>query len=258
MSGISPLSSRGVSPKLAPIIVIPARLGSKRIPGKNLADFLGSPIIAKPLGECFKFSRRSKARIIVSSDDCGLVKAKLSNQIDPKYLSRLEWHERDQSLSDDFATTAQVIREVIRELKVGLSTPIFCVYPTSVFLKSEYLSIAVEKLENETCDFVSSAVEMKNYDRALRIKFESGFLTYVRPEKSEARTQDLTAYFEDAAQLYLGLAGSWLGGAPFESRTLPIFLQRGHVWDIDEPPDWPVAEALWQLNFGSNTLAGAE
>ena len=54
------------------IAFIPARGGSKRFPGKNIAKFLGKPLISYPIKE----AKKSKVfnRIIVSTDNKKIAK----------------------------------------------------------------------------------------------------------------------------------------------------------------------------------------
>jgi CMP-N-acetylneuraminic acid synthetase len=49
------------------LAVIPARAGSKRLPGKNIRVFLGTPLIARTIQEAKK--SRYVDSVIVSTDD---------------------------------------------------------------------------------------------------------------------------------------------------------------------------------------------
>ena len=91
------------------LAIITARGGSKRIPGKNIKPFLGKPIIeysiiaAKNAG-CFD-------EVMVSTDDQTI--GELASSLGAKIPFK-----RSIETSNDYATTAEVITEVLNEYKI--------------------------------------------------------------------------------------------------------------------------------------------
>ena len=90
------------------LAVIPARGGSKRIPLKNIRDFLGKPIIAYSIEKALESNLFDK--VMVSTDS---IKIKTIAQ---KYGAEVPFL-RSKKNADDFATTDDVIREVLHEYK---------------------------------------------------------------------------------------------------------------------------------------------
>lgn len=76
------------------ICIIPARGGSKRIPRKNIRDFLGKPIIAYSIEAAVKSNLFEE--IIVSTDDEEI------KRIAEHYGARVPFM-RDARLADDYA-----------------------------------------------------------------------------------------------------------------------------------------------------------
>jgi N-acylneuraminate cytidylyltransferase len=121
------------------VAIITARGGSKRIPRKNIKEFLGKPIIVYSIEaarSCGLFDR-----IIVSTDDSEI--AALSKEAGaevPFY--------RSPKNSDDFATTADVLIEVIDQLgKLALTFDnVCCIYPTAPFITTKHLIESFHKL----------------------------------------------------------------------------------------------------------------
>jgi N-acylneuraminate cytidylyltransferase len=122
------------------VAIIPARGGSKRIPGKNIKTFLGKPIMAYSI-ECAKEAGIFK-EVMVSTDDQEIADVAI------KYGASVPFMRSDKN-ADDFATTADVVREVMDEYnKLGRSFDnICCIYPTAPFMVSDRLKEGLRLLE---------------------------------------------------------------------------------------------------------------
>ncbi|MBQ8591667.1 MAG: pseudaminic acid cytidylyltransferase, partial [Lachnospiraceae bacterium] len=104
------------------IAVITARGGSKRIPRKNIRLFLGKPILQYSIEAAFASGMFDE--VMVSTEDEEIAEiAKQAGAAVPFY--------RSEKTSDDFATTADVIAEVLEEYaKRGQKfDELCCIYP---------------------------------------------------------------------------------------------------------------------------------
>jgi pseudaminic acid cytidylyltransferase len=90
------------------VAIIIARGGSKRIPGKNIKPFRGKPIIAYSIQTAIQSNLFDY--VMVSTDDDAIAKVAL------EYGAQVPF-KRSAANSDDFAGTAEVILEVIEQLK---------------------------------------------------------------------------------------------------------------------------------------------
>ena len=88
---------------MSKICIIPARGGSKRIPGKNIKNFLGRPIIAYSIEAAL--SSRMFDVVMVSTDDAEIAEVAKEYGAEVPFL-------RSEANSGDMATTYQVIEEV--------------------------------------------------------------------------------------------------------------------------------------------------
>ena len=90
------------------IAIITARGGSKRIPRKNIKQFCGKPIIAYSI----EAAKRSGIfdEIMVSTDDEEIA------EVARVYGAEVPFMRSDKT-SDDFATTRDVLMEVIEEYR---------------------------------------------------------------------------------------------------------------------------------------------
>ena len=75
------------------LAVIPARGGSKRIPGKNIKLFGGQPMIARSIQAAIE--SRCFDRIIVSTDDLEIVKIALSYGAEAPFIRPPELSDED-------------------------------------------------------------------------------------------------------------------------------------------------------------------
>lgn len=86
------------------ICIIPARGGSKRIPRKNIKDFMGKPMIAYSIEAALKSA--CFGRIIVSTDDQEIA------QVAKTYGAEVPFM-RPEALANDHAGTLPVIKHAI-------------------------------------------------------------------------------------------------------------------------------------------------
>jgi N-acylneuraminate cytidylyltransferase len=165
------------------VAIIAARGGSKRIPRKNIRNFLGFPIIkysidAALASGCF-------CELMVSTDDQEI--AAVSKQ-----FGAVVPFLRSAATSDDFATTADVIEEVLQEYKnIGKQFMSFCcIYPTAPFIYPEILKKGHDILSRSNADTVVPVVRF-SYPIQRALKIEDGRLKMIWPENQRARSQDL-------------------------------------------------------------------
>ena len=223
------------------VAIIPARGGSKRIPGKNIKPFCGKPIIAYAIDT----ARESGLfdRIIVSTDDEQI--ALVANE----YGAETPF-ARPRELADDFTPTADVIIHALNWLSEH-DTPAryaCCIYATAPFVRSAYLQQGFERLtEVKATTAFSVTTYPASIYRALKIN-DNGRLTMVWPEHELTRSNDLPDTYHDAAQFYWLVCKSFLKEKKiYGNLAFPIVLPRYLVQDIDTPEDWETAELMFEL-----------
>ena len=218
------------------LAIITARGGSKRIPRKNIKPFLGQPIIRYSIDAalnagCFDV-------IMVSTDDVEIAETgKQSGAVVP--------FMRSADTSNDFATTAAVIEEVLNSYKQQGKTFDYCccIYPTAPFVTAKKLKEAYDKLTSTGADSVFPVTKF-GYPilRSLKVT-DDGRVEMNWPEHLNSRSQDLPASYHDAGQFY------FLNNEPFLNKkklftdfSFPIVVPESEVQDIDNEEDWKIAE----------------
>jgi N-acylneuraminate cytidylyltransferase len=222
------------------LAIIPARGGSKRIPRKNIKDFLGTPIIAYSITAAIKSNLFDD--IIVSTDDIEI--ANLS-----KYYGASVPFLRDPKNSDDFATTFDVIEEVINNcLQLGKEYEnVCCIYPCAPFCTENQIIDSYNLLLDKKYKSVFPVVPYSTpIQRALII--ENGKILPINSAVQNLRSQDLEHSYYDAGQFY------WLDKSCilndkkiFTDNSGVIVLDELHAQDIDTQIDWQLAELKYKL-----------
>ncbi len=222
------------------LAMITARGGSKRIPRKNIKEFNGKPIIAYSIEAALGSGVYDE--VMVSTDDEEIA------DISRKYGASVPFL-RSEKTSNDYATTTDVIEEVILEYKKrGENFEIAtCIYPTAPFITADRLKTAVETLRSSDADSLIPVVRF-SYPPQRAMEIREGKLVFRQPEFLSMRSQDLTPHYHDAGQFYVFRTESFLKNKNIMvGNILPLELSELEVQDIDNEVDWKLAELKYNL-----------
>lgn len=217
--------------------LIPARGGSKRIPDKNIKDFLGKPLIAYSIqtaqeSGCFD-------EIIISTDSQKIA------EIGIKYGAKVPFW-RPKELSDDFTPTLDVIAHAITTLALKDEDKLCCIYPTAPLLQAKTIKEAFSLLKSS---YVFCACEF-DFTPFRSFRFENQTLQMLYPEFQNTRSQDLPSLYHDAGMFYLGHVKTFREKTPiFSPHSIPLILPRSQTQDIDTPQDLLLAEIKYKAIY---------
>ena len=222
------------------LAMITARGGSKRIPRKNIKEFNGKPIIAYSIEAALASGVFDE--VMVSTDDEEIA------EIAKKYGAKVPFF-RSEKTANDFATTVDVIEEVLNTYKDrGEEFDIFCcIYPTAPFITAKRLKDAVEELSASDADSLIPVVRF-SYPPQRAMEIHDGKLVFRQPENLSKRSQDLEPHFHDAGQFYVVRSESFFKNhGIMVGNILPMELSELEVQDIDNEVDWKLAELKYNL-----------
>jgi pseudaminic acid cytidylyltransferase len=225
------------------IAIITARGGSRRIPKKNIRDFCGKPIIAYSIEAAL--SSGIFDDVLVSTDSEEIAEIAKAAGASVPFL-------RSEETSGDFATTADVIAEVLDQCADrGREYDSFCcIYPTAPFVTGEKLQKAATLMEEREADAVVTVVRFSFPPQRSFVE-KNGLLAYQWPEYAQRRSQDLEPFYHDAGQFYLVKTGAFRKERTVvPARTCPLILPETEVQDIDTPEDWEIAEIKYRMSHG--------
>lgn len=228
------------------IAIITARGGSKRIPNKNIKLFCGKPIIQYSIEAALHAHIFDEVMVSTDSQEIAELSRNLGAGVP---------FMRSEETSDDYATTSDVLKEVL--LKYEKSGIIFenlaCIYPTAPFITKEKLCFAMNKLETENVDCVMPVVEYSFPPlRSVEIKENLAYMKF--PEYLNSRSQDLSPWYHDCGQYYCANVKRFLDeGKLMMEKVFPVITSELEVQDIDNINDWEIAEIKFNL-FLQNRL----
>ena len=222
------------------LAIIPARGGSKRIPGKNIKAFGGRPMIAWSIEAAQKASIFD--RIVVSTDDPEIA------AIAQRWGAEVPFM-RPADLSDDHTGAMPVIVHAINwHVDQGMDPQETCmIYATAPFVQADDISRGLKILHSKGAEFAFSVTSYPfPIQRALKMRVD-GRIEMFDPSQFQAWSQDLQEAYHDAGQFYWGTKAAWSSGKPtFGPHSVPVILSRHCVQDIDTPEDWYQAELLFK------------
>ena len=215
--------------------IIPARGGSTRVPRKNIKLFNGQAMVSWPIQAALASAFID--RVVVSTEDDEIARVAIASGAEVPFT-------RSEELSSAHAGTAPVIVHAIDELGIADGDVVMCLYPTApvpVSVLDEAIKVAMEHPEHFT---ISVGRHRSPLERALGA-LGDGFMAIESTRSLLARTQDLPQRFFDAGKFYLATAGLWRTKETMMSDPfVPYYLSDWASVDMDEPDDWPIAEAL--------------
>ena len=221
------------------ICIIPARGGSKRIPRKNIKDFLGKPIIAYSIEAALNSGIFDE--VMVSTDDDEIA------QIALQYGAKVPFM-RSANTANDYATTADVLLEVLEcYAQQGISfDTLCCLYATAPFVSTKHLQDGFALLTGD----IDSAFTIVPYSYPIQrsLLVTDGKTHMAHPEHKNSRSQDLETHYHDAGQFYFSTVNNLrINKSLWGNNTAPLVLSELEVQDLDTPIDWSLAELKYKL-----------
>jgi N-acylneuraminate cytidylyltransferase len=221
------------------IAIITARGGSKRIPGKNIKEFCGKPILAYSIEAALKSELFDT--VMVSTDDEKIA------EIAVQYGAEVPFY-RSEKTSGDFATTNDVLLEVLEEYeKRGEHYELgCCIYPTAPFVTADKLRNAVDSLLKSDADTLIPVVAF-SYPPQRAMIVKEGRLVFEYPEYLDSRSQDLEPHYHDVGQFYIFRTDRLkINRKLMLGNILPLVVSEMEVQDIDNMTDWEIAEIKYR------------
>lgn len=224
------------------LAVIPARGGSKRIPGKNIAPFCGRPMIAYALEAAANSGLFDKIHVSTDSEEiCQVVEA-LGFTVDFK---------RDAALADDFTGLVPVLRWVVDQyrLRGEVYDQICCIMPNAPLIRSQDLVEAFDIFTQHDARY--PLLVFTKFPVPVEWAFrrsEDGLMTAVSPESLTRRSQDLQHAYYECGPFTIWNPSHLASDNPLTGQVLSYVLPAERAVDIDTPEDLVYAERLFRLS----------
>ncbi len=223
------------------IAIIPARGGSKRIPRKNIKEFLGKPIIAYSIEAALNSGLFDE--VMVSTDD-----EEIAN-ISRKYGAKVPFM-RSKVNANDFAGLAEVVIEVLNQYNdVSIEFDrVCCIMATSPFITPALLKDSL----HAGGDFCYPVVPVVKYSYPIQRSFVivDGLGEMAWPENYDKRSQDFPPAFHDCGSFYwLSVSALLAEKKIYSTKFIPFEIPETDTQDIDTEEDWLIAELKFKLRL---------
>lgn len=215
---------------------IPARGGSKRLPRKNIKEFLGEPIIAYPI----RYLKELGITPVVSTEDEEIA------GVARKYGAEVD--ERPLHLADDRTTTTEVLMDYVQRHWIE---PEFCLmlHATAVFATPKLLNVAFDLIKQGNGIF---PMAQYGYPPQRAVHVDGGLVRIVDYEAYHHNTQDFEPRYHDVGQFYLLRTDALLRERVlFLSKSIPLIVKESEFQDVDSPEDWKMAEIKYEIMTGT-------
>jgi len=223
--------------------IIPARKGSKGVPGKNTYPIAGKPLIGYTIDVALQ--SQALTNIIISTDDEAIW----------QYAEKLAItiHKREATLATDTSPVVLTIIEVVHYAEQLFNTTydaIMLLQPTAPLRETWHITEAIQLLEdNPEYDCLISVVQAGDVHPARMYSISDGVLHSLQPENEQKNRQQLPPVYLRNGSIYLTRRNALL-----EQQKIMITPSLAYVMDakyhlnIDEPRDMLLAKAILEDN----------
>ncbi len=212
------------------IAMIPARLGSKRIPKKNIRYMGDKPLIQYPIDLAKQTNRFESIWVNTESEELGKIVQGMG----------VLFHKRPAELANDKATNREFTYEFMQKHECDY---VIMINPTSPMLRKETLVRFLEYVEENDFDTVLSVIAEKEetffkgepLNFSLKEKVNSQLL-----EPVETICWAITAWKRDT---FMKLQEQGINPV-FGGKLGRFAIPKDESCDLDTPEDWNIAEGM--------------
>ncbi|WP_063458246.1 cytidylyltransferase domain-containing protein [Alteromonas stellipolaris] len=224
------------------LAVIPARAGSKRLPGKNYRVMSGKPLIAWTIESAI--AANVDLDIVVTTDD-----ANVKSVIQP-YSEHINLIDRPTELASDSASSMDVLFHAIEKAtRTGKHYQgVILLQPTSPLRTKEDIEGAFRLFEEKNATSVVSVTECEHSPLWSNTLNENKSMSaFIRDDFIGIRSQDLPSYFRLNGAIYIANMSTIETEKTFFNLpdSYAYIMERSHSIDIDEKLDFEFAEFLF-------------
>lgn len=218
--------------------LIPARGGSKGIPGKNLRELAGRPLLAYTRDAALASGVID--RLVLSTDSEAIAELGRHLGIEVPFLRPVE-------LAQDDTPMLPVLQHTVKILEESEWSPeiVVLLQPTSPLRKPEHIVVAVRQLQQGDCDSVVSAVEIPHlYSPQKALKVVDGALQFWMDDGEQiTRRQELEPTYAREGTVYAVLREVLMErNSIYGDRCRPLILNAEESLSLDDLDDWREAE----------------
>jgi len=221
------------------LAIIPARGGSKGLPGKNIKNLCGKPLIAYTIEAALKSKKITQ--VVLSTDDEEIAKACEKYDIEIPFLRPKELAGDNSLIVDTYIYTVDKIN---KEQNKNY-TSIVALLPTCPLRTSKDIDEAIALYEKRQADSVISFYEAPHPVQWYKTIDENGVLRSILPEGDRLanRQEEQKSYLPNGA-IYVFNMDLLRDKKYYSDKTYPYIMPANRSIDIDSAFDFDMAEFL--------------
>ena len=225
------------------LAIIPARGGSKGLPGKNIADLAGKPLIVWTIDAALK--SQSIDRLIVSTDDQEIAK------VAEKYGAEVPWMRSAELATDDSPVIMTVIDTLKRLEKEGYFPDyVMLLQTTSPLRTAEDIDKSANLAFEKNADTVIGVCEAKEHPYLAKKINEYGQLENfmdLPTSITQTNRQNYPPVYTINGTMYIVKTKVLLEKESFYGdNVIPYLMPQERSIDIDTPWDMQLAGIMMQ------------
>jgi CMP-N,N'-diacetyllegionaminic acid synthase len=232
------------------LALIPARSGSKGLPGKNWKSFCGKPLVEWTISQAL--NSEIIDNVIVSTDSVEV------KDICSDYSVELE--ERSEELSRDDTPIADVITNILDHRVDKKYDYIILLQPTSPLRTTKHIDESLrECLKNKDAKSLVSVTQVPAWmspEFCKKIDNQGMLRDIKKSERISNRQEIIEKYFYPNGAIYVSRVDSYLKHRTFyQNSIIPFKMDKWQSIDIDDISDFICAEAIMK-NIDLRKLKG--
>ena len=221
------------------LAIVPARSGSKRLPGKNIKILGDKPLIAWTI-ECAK-KIHDICDVIVSTDSTEIA------DVAKQYGAKVPFI-RPAELSTDTASSADVMLHALGEYerREGFVDGVMLLQPTSPFRSVDLINRGIQKYQENSKGTIVGVSPVSDHPEWAMKKKGDLLVPYIAESQSSSRSQDLPEAFVVNGSFYL-IEPDLLKKTKklVNAEIFPLIISSmEESLDIDDQWDWKIAQMI--------------
>ena len=226
------------------LAIIPARSGSKGLPGKNLKELNGKPLISYAIDQAKKSKLIDK--IVVSTDDVDIANVAVNCGVECPFLRPAHLATDDSLVNDTFIYTLDKLKN---DFNYDVSEFIV-LQPTTPLRKVGDIDSAIELFKQKDADSVVSYVLESHPIYWHKFLDENMCFDDIFEQKLANRQEYPKSYYPNGA-IYIFKKKLILENKWYSDKSFAYLMPRSRSVDIDTLDDFSYAEYLLGKNKNS-------
>lgn len=225
------------------LYLIPARGGSKGLPGKNVRPLLGRPLIAWSVAAALEAARTRPGRVVVSTDDAVIAEAARSAGAEVPFI-------RPADLASDTASSMDVVLHALDHVEAaGEHVDLVCMLePTSPQRTAADVLAAMDRLlSTPEAESIVGVCRTEGGHPAFLARMNGAH--FIRPYEGDRfvfkRRQEIDDVYFFEGSMYIARTASLRERRSFyHERTLGHVMPKWKSFEVDDLTDLTIIEAL--------------